>query len=274
MFKRFNTSNSRDYNNNDTYNNGELTWNDNVGLRLHDGYTPGGDPLLSVHNWTDYIATAIGQAGPNTIVFNGDVTGSFYVGFKFYLVGDSSETQYTVDSRTYDSGSGVTFVVTTSNFNITPRNGTIVYRTINKDNINQLAAGDGVTLEQSNKKLTVKKQYSGQETINVTEQTTIDGITKTEITSSFIVVRNDSSWSGTTDQFLQLPYGFDQDIPLGTQITVYNAYTGNLLVAGWAGGPGGAFTLASGANLNLTYIEYDYGAGPERQWWATGTFAW
>ena len=140
MLKRFNTSNSRDYDYDNAHPDGTLIWNSEQGLRLHDGETPGGDPIIGIHNWTDYIATAVGQDGPNTIVFANDLTNMWELspGNKFYLVGDNTETQYTISSRTYDSGGNVTFVVATSNFNYTPILGTIVYRTILKDSVNQL----------------------------------------------------------------------------------------------------------------------------------------
>ena len=65
-YKRFNTSTSNDYNVNATHSNGTLVWNDNFGIRLHDGETPGGDPLLSLHNWNDPFSPsgAIYNAAP------------------------------------------------------------------------------------------------------------------------------------------------------------------------------------------------------------------
>lgn len=44
-FKRFNTSGSNNYNSNYVGQNGELTWDDSNGLRLHDGNTSGGNAV-------------------------------------------------------------------------------------------------------------------------------------------------------------------------------------------------------------------------------------
>jgi hypothetical protein len=45
-FKKFNASENRNYNSGDAYENGTLTWDSSNGLRLHDGSTSGGNPLV------------------------------------------------------------------------------------------------------------------------------------------------------------------------------------------------------------------------------------
>ena len=272
-YKRFNTSNSNDYNINATHPNGTLVWNDNFGIRLHDGETPGGDPLLSLHNWNDPFGQAVGNDGSSTIVLTGDqsTNGNLNVGEKFYITGDPSETRHTVTSRNYDGGQDITFVSVTPDFNVLPQNGTILYYTISKSNINQVQAGDGINLVNEGSKLIVEKAYKGQDQYLLTALSLIDGITLTELESSVILVTKDPAYTTFTpaeQHNITLPFGTDL-IAVGTKITVINSSECALNVSGWFG-PG--YTIAPFASLELVYI-LDITADA-KQWWVTSYFFW
>jgi hypothetical protein len=67
-FKRYNTSNGQDFRTNYVGRDGELTWDSDNGLRLHDGSTSGGNPvgsgsLTAVNNNIEVIVSDTNQGG-------------------------------------------------------------------------------------------------------------------------------------------------------------------------------------------------------------------
>ena len=215
----------------------------------------------------------MGNDGSSTIVLTGDqsTNGNLNVGEKFYITGDPSETRHTVTSRNYDGGQDITFVSVTPDFNVLPQNGTILYYTISKSNINQVQAGDGINLVNEGSKLIVEKAYKGQDQYLLTALSLIDGITLTELESSVILVTKDPAYTTFTpaeQHNITLPFGTDL-IAVGTKITVINSSECALNVSGWFG-PG--YTIAPFASLELVYI-LDITADA-KQWWVTSYFFW
>jgi len=72
QFKRFNSSDNTDYDSGSVYPEGTLTWDPNNGLRVHDGYTGGGNsPAGNIPNGPGAIHTLVFGGGSS--VNNGKV---------------------------------------------------------------------------------------------------------------------------------------------------------------------------------------------------------
>ncbi len=280
-FKRFNTSNSDNYNTSHVYEDGTLVWDDSNGLRLHDGTTPGGDPLLSIHQPDTVRAQVVTTTGPDTFVVAGNVTDQYWtniMGESIYFNNDELETQYKIVSKSYDSGNNETSIVVTPNFNSPVLSGTSVYQGVVKTQINRLIEGPGITFDQEGSNLMVMKQYNGQHDVICTNTTVANGIELLTLDCSLIVVRDEVGITTGSTQSLTLPglsgpnyYTFPR-IPVGTKITVINSRGADPIeLIGWPGP--GPFTLAVGDTAELVYVELQDDE-PYNAWWVTNSFSW
>jgi hypothetical protein len=96
-FKRFNTSNnSTDYNGNEAFEEGTLTWDSGNGLRLHDGSTGGGNPV----GGSNYSGTS----AIHDMVFGG---GSSADNGKFIQQINTNQVQWADGVRLWKSGVNV-----------------------------------------------------------------------------------------------------------------------------------------------------------------------
>jgi len=66
QFKRFNASENNNFNTNDAYPQGTLTWDPNNGLRVHDGSTGGGVAVGGDTGYTRFIGSGIGSYDINS----------------------------------------------------------------------------------------------------------------------------------------------------------------------------------------------------------------
>lgn len=277
-FRRFNTSNSADYNSNATYEEGTLTWDNSNGLRVHDGETAGGDPLLSVHSPNNIQSPVVDTDGINSFAVPGNVTNSgwAYVGNEtLYFTNDQYETGYVVTAASYDSGSDTTTINVAPNFNIAPiPNSSSVYTYVQKSDVRRLIAGDGIELSENDPRwITVQKSFAGVQTIVLTDTTVTEGISAA-IQSASIFIEADAGLTAPGPQYLALPVG-DLTIPAGTAISIINDTSIQVDLDGWGMGPGGSFPLSAGMTVNL--VLRDNGIeimGPRYTWWIISVFSW
>ena len=211
--------------------------------------------------------------------------GNLQPGEKIYFGGyfdergaDSDETQYTIISRTFDSGNNWTDFEVTPTFQFSPiANVTTVYKEIVQQNINQLAADDQIDFNLSNSgKLTIQPRFRGQQNILLNSTTAANGIQLADLSSSMLVAVPDDGYSTLENHDIVLPFDglfdptFVADIPIGTRVTLFNYYNNTITVNGW-GGPGG-WTLDAYGTMELVYL-LDPIDG-YRSWHVASTFTW
>ncbi len=88
QFKRFNASESGNYNSSNAYPEGTLTWDPSNGLRIHDGSTSGGNAVSASTGYTRFLGSGIGSYDTNNSTsynmtispnWDGDFTGNAYI---------------------------------------------------------------------------------------------------------------------------------------------------------------------------------------------------
>ena len=280
--KRFNTSNSRDYNNDQAHVEGTLTWDTDSGLCLHDGETPGGDPIIGIHEQGNVVATVTGGDSVSIVTVTGDQTGQWWAtvnGSNLYFSNDPTEVSYRVSAKSYDSGSNLTSLTFSTEFNpdYIPQVGTTIYADIYKRPVNHLIAGRGVNFDRTNKSIIVEQQYAGQQNILLDAGTAASGYTITELTCALIGISTHPEYGNTGEThdivlpFENPPEGIRPDIPLGTRITVINNQMANSVnIYGWAFP--GYWTLNAYESMEMIYMnDVEFGA---QGWWVTNTWVW
>jgi hypothetical protein len=65
QFKRFNASESSNYNSSNANPEGTLTWDPSNALRIHDGNTSGGNAVSASTGYTRFLGTGIGSYDTN-----------------------------------------------------------------------------------------------------------------------------------------------------------------------------------------------------------------
>lgn len=287
-YRRFNNSTSENYNNNTKLENGNLTWDTDNGLRLHDGQRPGGNPVIGIHDrWnTQAQITGVSSNGNGTfIVAQGDQTGQGWaqLGRVFYFERDIDENQQTITACSYDSGNNITlFTVNGGSFNgYTPVGGEYIYQTVQPLPISQLAEGPGISLSRNNERITITPRFFGQDTQYLSEYTLNNGLQMNTLPATLITVYQDPGYTtGTPGEThtLTLPFDYMQNpywnpeanLCVGTRVTIINDTPFNLNVTGW---PGPGFTVGPyGCTIDLVYRNNpDFGGN---LWHVVGAFSW
>ena len=287
-YRRFNNSTTVDYNNNTSLANGNLSWDDSNGLRLHDGETKGGKPVIGVHERWNTVAQVsnIGGSGGGTFyVASGDQTtqGWAQVGQTFYFERDINENPQTITACSYDGNLNVTVVTVNSGYfnGYNPTNGETIYQTVHPTTINQLAEGPGIRLDLNSQRLTVTPRFFGQHREYLTESTLNTGIQINNLPASLITCEVDPSYTtGTLGETHTITLPFDgmqnqywspdADLCVGTRITVINNSQFNVDVTGW---PGPGWTLLPfGSSVDMVYqYNAEYGGN---LWSVVGAFTW
>lgn len=287
-YRRFTNSTSENYNNNTKLENGNLTWDTDNGLRLHDGQRPGGNPVIGIHDrWnTQAQITGVSSNGNGTfIVAQGDQTGQGWaqLGRVFYFERDIDENQQTITSCSYDSGNNITlFTVNGGSFNgYTPVGGEYIYQTVQPLPISQLAEGPGISLNRNNERIIVDQRFFGQSIQYLSEYTLTNGLQINNIEKSLISVfldPNYTTWTSGDTHVLTLPFDGmqnpywnpDASLSVGTRVTVINHTEVNLEVTGW---PGPGFTVQPyGSTVDLVYLYNPFFGG--NLWHVVGSFTW
>lgn len=275
-FKRFNTSNSERNTSPATHEEGTLVWTSDNGIRLHDGETPDGNPLLSIHYPQSILATVTYTNGTDMVTVAGNETGQWWAGINgedISFTSDDFETKYKISTKTYDTGTNVTLFTFTPAFNGPVTVGSNMYTGVYKNNVDRLVAGDGITLSQIGSIVFVQKQFSGQQEITLDANTLSTGYTMSNLTSALIVVNNDPAYSNSGETHnITLPFDtltVKPAIPLGTRITIINQSPNTASISGWPGP--GMDILPSGSINFIYYYDADY---PGNLWWVTDTFNW
>lgn len=284
-YRRFNNSTSENYNNNTKLENGNLSWDDSNGLRLHDGTTLGGNPVIGIHERWDTLSQ-VTSVNPNngTFAIIGDQTaqGWAQAGQILYYERDIDENPQTITDKSYDSGNDLTVFTVNNGYhnNYSPKNGEYIYRNVHPTNINQLAEGDGIDLSLNNKRVTVSQRFFGQSSVQLNDYTLANGVQLNTLEGSLIVVTQDPNYTNGTPgeqhnltlpfDFMQSPYWSpDARLTPGTRVTVINQSQFNLNVSGW---PAPGWTVPQFGSVELIYYyEADYGGN---LWWVTSAFSW
>lgn len=288
-YRRFNGSTSENYRSDTKLANGNLSWDDTNGLRLHDGETPRGNPIIGVHERLDTQGgniTNVNSLGNGTFVIaTGDWTGYSWaqLGQVIYFERDISENPQTITSTTFNGGDNVTaFTVNGGSFNgYTPNNGEYIYQTIRATPINQLAEGPGIALEKDGQRITITPRFFGQDTQYLSEYTLNNGLQMNTLPATLITVYQDPGYTtGTMGETHTLTLPFDgmqnpywnpeANLCVGTRVTIINDTQFNLEVTGW---PGPGFTLQPyGSTVDLVYRNNpDFGGN---LWHVVGSFSW
>lgn len=288
-YRRFNGSTSENYRSDTKLSNGNLSWDSDNGLRLHDGETPRGNPIIGVHerwNTVAQVSNIGGTGGGSFYVASGDQTaqGWAQVGQIFYFERDINENPQTITSCSYDGNNNVTVITVNSGYfnGYNPTNGETIYQTVHPTSINQLAEGPGITLDLNSQRVTVMPRFFGQSRQYLTESTLNNGIQLNSLPASLITMEVDPGYTtytpGGETHTVTLPFDGmqstywspDADLCVGTRVTVVNNSPVIVSVTGW---PGPGWDLnPDGSSVDMVY-QYNPNYGGNI-WTVVGTFSW
>lgn len=282
-YRKFANSTTRDFDNEIKLEQGNLSWDTNNGLCLHDGVQPGGHPIMAVREYQDVYGTiSLVNLNNGTFGIPGDVSNQWFTqtGRVIYFTRDMNENPYTIVDRSYDNITDKT-IITVQGSGYDYANGDSFALTKQFGIVNQLVEGGGIALQRNDGKLQVSTRFPGQERIWLNESTLNSGIIKQNITNTLISFEVDPNYTtGTPGETHNLTLPFDgmgmdsnwhpdSSLAVGTRVSFVNVSPFTINVSGW---PAPGWDIAPYASADfIYYYDADYGGNI---WRVISSFVW